>query len=313
VSPRIRHLERRETVRRDRLAALDAALPDLDWSVLPPGTDVFSFATPSGDLAATGTGRTDHPRVLLVPGATGSKEDFVLLAPILAAAGYRVESFDLAGQYQSAGAGPRRGGQYDYDLFVGDLLAVLETGDTPVHVLGYSFGGLVAELALAARPELFASLTLLGTPPCPGQRLRGRRAIRQCFHGVRWLGPFSGLVPPHTIASLMIWGIVTNRNHTRPGRLALARKRFDHTNRESVDQIMALMKHTPATHTALTSARVPVLIAVGEHDLWRARLHRRFAADIGAAVRVYPTGHSPCETTPHQLAADMLELYESGR
>jgi pimeloyl-ACP methyl ester carboxylesterase len=313
VSPRIRHLEPRETVHRDRLAALDAALSDLDWTVLPLGTDTFSFAAPSGDLAATGLGRSDDPRVLLVPGATGSKEDFVLLAPLLVAAGYRVESFDLAGQYQSNTAGPRPGGRYDYDLFVADLIAVLEAGDTPVHVLGYSFGGLVAQLALAVRPELFASLTLLATPPQPGLRRGGRRKRRQCFRGVRWLGPVSGFVPPHTIASLMVWGVVNNLNHTRPGRLALARARFDHTNRRSVDQIMALMKHTPATYEALADTRVPVLIAAGENDLWRARLHRRFAADIGAALRVYPTGHSPCETTPHQLAADLLELYERGR
>ena len=284
-------------------AALDAALPDLDWTVLPPGAETFTYRAPSGALAAMALGRPDDPRVLLVPGATGSKEDFVLLAPLLADAGYRVESFDLAGQYQSAGAGPAAGGRYGYELFVADLIAVLEAGDTPVHVLGYSFAGLVAELALARRPELFASLTLLTTPPQPGQT----------FRGVRWLGPVSGLVPAHTIASLMIWGVVTNRNHTRPGRLALARLRFDHTRRTSIDQIMALMKHMPDARGVLAHSAVPVLIAVGDRDLWRLRLHRRFADRIGAELQVYPTGHSPCETTPHQLARDMLALYARGR
>ena len=297
------HFGRQETVQRDRLAALDAGLPDIDWTVLPPGAESFTFRAPSGDLAAIGLGRPGDPRALLVPGATGSKEDFALLAPLLADAGYRVESFDLAGQYQSAAAGPQAGSRYGYELFVADLIAVLEAGDTPVHVLGYSFAGLVAELALARRPELFASLTLLTTPPQPGQT----------FRGVRWLGPVSGLVPAHTIASLMIWGIVTNRNHTRPGRLALARIRFDRTRRTSIDQIMALMKHTPDTRGALARSPVPVLIAVGDRDLWRVRSHRRFADRIGAELRVYPTGHGPCETTPHQLARDMLALYARGR
>lgn len=284
-------------------AALDAALPDLDWTVLPPGAETFTYRAPSGALAAMALGRPDDPRVLLVPGATGSKEDFVLLAPLLADAGYRVESFDLAGQYESAGAGPAAGGRYGYELFVADLIAVLEAGDAPVHVLGYSFAGLVAELALARRPELFASLTLLTTPPRPGQT----------FRGVRWLGPVSGLVPAHTIASLMIWGIMTNRNHTPPGRLALARMRFDHTQRTSIDQIMALMKHMPDARGVLAHSPVPVLIAVGDRDLWRLRLHRRFADRIGAELQVYPTGHSPCETTPNQLARDMLALYARGR
>jgi pimeloyl-ACP methyl ester carboxylesterase len=304
VSLRVRQThDRQETVPADRLAAADATLPDLDWTVLPPGTETFGFPAPSGDLAAFALGPPAGPRVLLVPGVTGSKEDFVLLAPLLADAGYRVESFDLAGQYQSAAAGPPPGNRFGYDLFVADLLAVLQAGATPVHVLGYSFAGLVAQLTLARRPELFASLTLLATPPQCGQT----------FRGVRWLGPFSGLVPAHTIASLMIWGIVTNRNHTTPGRLTLARMRFDSTSRASVDRIMALMKHTPDAHGALAGSPVPMLIAVGDRDLWRVRLHRRFATRIGADLQVYPTGHSPCETTPHQLARDLLALYARGR
>lgn len=275
-------------------------MPDVDWTILPPGTEQYRFPAPSGDLAAIALGRPGAPRVLLVPGATGSKEDFVLLAPILAGAGYRVESFDLAGQYQSAAAGPAPGRPYDYALFVNDLLAVLEAGEAPVHVLGYSFAGLVAELALAERPELFASLVLLATPPHPGQT----------FRGVRWLGPFSSLVPPHTIASLMIWGIVRNLNHTSPGRLAITRMRFDYTQRASLNQIMALMKHTPDVRGALAGSRVPMLIAVGDRDLWTVGQHRRFARRIGAELKVYPAGHSPCETTPHQLGRDLLALYE---
>jgi pimeloyl-ACP methyl ester carboxylesterase len=174
VSLRVRQNDgRQETVQRDRLAALDAARPDLDWTILPPGTERFRYPAPSGALAATALGRPGAPWVLLVPGATGSKEDFVLLAPILSDAGYRVESFDLAGQYESAAAGPQAGGRYGYELFVADLIAVLEAEDTPVHVLGYSFAGLVAELAFTERPERFASLTLLTTPPQAGQTFRG--------------------------------------------------------------------------------------------------------------------------------------------
>jgi pimeloyl-ACP methyl ester carboxylesterase len=304
VSLRVRqNHDRRETAPADRLAALDAALPDIDWRALPPGTERFSYRAPSGDLAAIALGPLTAPRVVLVPGVTGSKEDFVLLAPLLAAAGYRVESYDLAGQYESAAAAPADGEPYGYDLFVADLIAVLQVGDSPVHVLGYSFAGLVAQLALATRPDLFASLTLLATPPRAGQT----------FRGVRWLGPFSVLVPAHTIASLMVWGIVTNRNHTTPGRLALARERFDFTSRPSVDRIMALMKNTPDVHGALAGSAAPVLIAVGERDLWRVRQHRRFADRIGAELRVYPTGHSPCETTPYQLSRDLLALYARGR
>ncbi|TFB84860.1 alpha/beta hydrolase [Cryobacterium algoricola] len=283
----------------DPAAALDLTLQDRDWTGLPQGARAFRFDAPSGSLAALAWGEPGHPRVVLVPGATGSKEDFVLLAPLLAAAGYLVESYDLAGQYESAGAGPGAGESFDYRLFVADLVAVLEAGAVPAHVLGYSFAGIVAEIALSARPELFASLALLGAPPLAGQT----------FRGVRWIGPLSWLLPAPTIASLMVWGLVTNRNHAPPGRLRLVRVRFEYTLRRSVDEIMRLMKDAPDLRPDLARSPVPLLVAVGERDLWPVGLHRVFAARIGAGLCVYRTGHSPCETTPHQLARDLLALY----
>jgi pimeloyl-ACP methyl ester carboxylesterase len=59
---------------------------------------------------------------------------------------------------------------------------------------------------------------------------------------------------------------------------------------------------------------LPTLVAVGEHDLWPTSMHRAAAEELGAEFRLYPTGHSPCETTPGLLVRDMLELFErSGR
>ena len=111
----------------DAAALLDAELGDVDWSVPPPGSVHFAIDVPSGRLAALALGDPDSPCVLLVPGATGSKEDFSLMMPDLADAGYFALSYDLAGQYQSAGAGPENleppRKHYDYRLFVDDFLA----------------------------------------------------------------------------------------------------------------------------------------------------------------------------------------------
>ncbi len=241
-----------------------------------------------------------HPRVVLVPGATGSKEDFVLLAPLLAEADYLVESYDLAGQYESASAGPSHGEPFGYELFVADLVAFLASGTSPSHVLGYSFAGIVAEISLTERPDLFASLTLLGAPPEAGQALSR----------VRWIGALSWLLPARGIAALLIWGLLTNRNHVPPGRLDLVRGRFDATSRRRVDDIVGLMKRAPDLRRLLFESSIPMLVAVGGHDLWPTGLHRAFAGRIGAACRVYATGHSPCETTPHQLARDMVALFQ---
>lgn len=284
-------------------AELDAAIPDLDWRVLPPGTERTVFEAPSGPLARIALGPADGPRVLLIPGATGSKEDFVLMFPLLAEAGYRVESYDLAGQYESYAAGPHRldppRDRYDARLFLDDLLALLADGTSPVHVLGYSFAGSLAQQALHERPDAFASLALLSAPPVPGQ----------AFRTVKRIGVLSAFTTAHQGAALMIWGIRNNLNKVPPGRLAFVRERFELTRRESIDDIIALMMETPDLRSEVRAAPIPKLVAVGSHDLWPTELHAAGAAAIGAGLAVYPTGHSPCETAPHQLVRDLLELY----
>ncbi len=284
---------------------LDEALPDVDWRSLPTGAERGFRDAPSGRLATLSMGDPSHPRVLLVPGVTGSKEDFVLMLPLLAAAGFRVESYDMAGQYESAQAGPENlplpTKHYDHDLYVNDLLFML--GDSaPVHVLGYSFAGTVAQLAYMRRPEAFASLTLLSCPPEPGQG----------FRGVKRIGPISRFTSGTTGAALMIWGVKRNFTHVPPGRLRFVRERFAHTRRSSVADIIAMMKQSPDLRRELAAAEIPKLVAVGEHDLWPLALHAEFADRIGARLAVYPTGHSPCEDAPHQLSRDLLELYASG-
>ena len=281
----------------------DAALPDIDWRRLPPGTERSWFDAPSGRLARIALGPVDGPRVVLIPGATGSKEDFVLMLPLLAAAGFRVESHDLAGQYESAGAGPWNldppRTRYDERLFLADLLAVLDDGAGRAHVLGYSFAATLAELALLERPDRFATLTLLSAPPESGQ----------AFRSIKRIGPLSTVTTPRVGAGLMLWGIRNNLNKVPPGRIAFVRERFALTRRESVDDIIGLMMRTPDLRADLATSPVPKLVAVGEHDLWSRELHQRFAHEIGARFAVYPTGHSPCETAPHQLVRDMMALF----
>ena len=215
----------------------------------------------------------------------GSKEDFVLLFPLFAAAGYRVESFDIAGHYGSVDAGPQNldppREHYDYRLFIDDLIAILEDGQTPAHVLGYSFAGLVAELALVERPELFASLTLMAAPP----------AIGQVFRGVKHIGPISDM-PPHRAAGLILWGIRYNLNRTPPMRIAFVRERMAVTGRPVIDDIVGLMMTMPDIADEVAAIDIPMFIAVGEQDLWPEEQHR----GVGRAHRSEHRGVSdrPC-------------------
>ena len=114
--------------------------------------------------------------ILLIPGFTGSKEDFIALIPYLRDLGCTVASYDQRGQFESPGPDATDG--YAMADFVADALAVARSLVTetehPLHLLGHSFGGLVAratavrqlgEQMAAASEPLFASLTLLASGP----------------------------------------------------------------------------------------------------------------------------------------------------
>jgi pimeloyl-ACP methyl ester carboxylesterase len=109
----------------------------------------------------------------------------------------------------------------------------------------------------------------------------------------------------------MRWGIVTNKNKVPQTRLDFVRARFELTSMRSMADIIALMKRAPELRPQLRDAAIPKLVAVGLHDLWPVELHAELAERIGADLAVYDTGHSPCETTPNQLARDLLALYRS--
>ena len=284
-------------------AELDALIDQtaIDWAAPDPAATLFRFAAPSGELAAWSLGDPGNPRVLLVPGATGSKEDFWLMAPALVSAGYFVQSYDLAGQYESAAAGPSpSSGRWDYPLFVDDMLAFIEdAGTKPVHLLGYSFAGVVAQMITADHPELVSSLTLLTSPPMTGQ----------VFRGVRFIGLPSRIVSYKVCASLMLWGIRKNVNGVTPNRGKFVLDRLKVTNRTSVDDIIDLMRHTPDLTAQLRQSGIPILVATGDGDLYPVATYRKYAEQLGARLAVYRTGHSPCEITPNQLTADMLALF----
>ncbi len=58
--------------------------------------------------ALPATGVCERSPALLVPGFTGSKEDFLSVIGLLATAGRRVIAIDMRGQYETAGRRGRR-------------------------------------------------------------------------------------------------------------------------------------------------------------------------------------------------------------
>jgi pimeloyl-ACP methyl ester carboxylesterase len=120
------------------------------------------------------TGVCERRPALLIPGFTGSKEDFIPVLQPLASAGRRVVAMDMRGQYQSQGA-PQASG-YAPDELGADITAIAEAIASDrggVHLVGHSLGGLVAREAALAQAARIISLTLLSSGP---GRITGQRA-----------------------------------------------------------------------------------------------------------------------------------------
>ncbi|MEU2510377.1 alpha/beta fold hydrolase [Streptomyces syringium] len=132
---------------------------------LPACARAYRLATSRGEFAVHDARPVSRARgtVLLVPGFTGSKEDFIALLEPLADAGYRAVAIDGRGQHESGG--PRAEGAYEQGELARDVLAQAAALDGDVHLLGHSLGGLITRAAVLADASPFRSLTIMSCGP----------------------------------------------------------------------------------------------------------------------------------------------------
>ena len=129
-----------------------------------------------------GSGVCERQPAVLVPGFTGSKEDFLAILHQLGAAGRRVLAIDLRGQYQTSG--PDDPGAYAIRELGADVAAIVDAvavraggvGDGElgaVHVVGHSFGGLVVREAVLGGARHVGSVTFMSSGPGRAHRPGG--------------------------------------------------------------------------------------------------------------------------------------------
>ncbi|WP_210577224.1 alpha/beta fold hydrolase [Streptomyces sp. GESEQ-4] len=134
----------------------------------PPGARLHRLHTARGDFAVVDSpvrsGVEPRGVVLMVPGFTGSKEDFTLLHEPLNVRGYRVVAVDGRGQHESDGP-EHDESAYTQDELAKDVLAQAAALGTPLHLLGHSLGGLITRAAVLLDHAPFRSLTLMASGP----------------------------------------------------------------------------------------------------------------------------------------------------
>lgn len=271
-------------------------------SPLPEGIRLRTVEVPSGPLALLDADPVgEHVgTVLLVPGFTGSKEDFRLVLAPLAEHGWRAVAVDQRGQYQSPG--PDDPEAYRIAALARDLVHLVEALDAgPVHLVGHSFGGLVSREAVLLQPEAFRCLVLMGSGP---SALTGPRADVLPF--LRPVLLEGGLEA--------VWEASEAVSASRPRVTEVTaeakdflRARFLGSSPTGLLTTADELVSAPDRVEELRDAGLPLLVMYGEHDdAWLPHVQDEMAERLGAPVVVVPGAqHSPAAENP-LLTAQVL-------
>ncbi len=262
--------------------------------LLPPEVVVSTVDTDRGSFAAHRVTPTSTPRahVLLVPGWTGSKEDFTPLLSPLAAAGFAATAFDQRGQFETPGS--TDADDYTLSSLAADAAAVSSAiGFETSHLLGHSFGGLVVQQAVVDAPARWTSLSLLSTGP----GALGDSPARPLNQIVQALGT----VPLDQIHAMREQGV------QRPDDIAdFLLRRFTSNSETSLKAMTQHLLDAPDLIAAVLATGVPCWVGRGvDDDAWPHDQQSHMAKRLGTTVHVVAgSAHSPAiENTPGLIEA----------
>ncbi|WNV82469.1 alpha/beta hydrolase [Umezawaea sp. Da 62-37] len=263
-------------------------------------------------LRAPAAGTDLGATALLVPGFTGSKEDFAPLIDPLSDSGLEVVAIDLPGQYESAG--PIAESDYRPAVLgeaLAELVAKLSAEGRRVLLLGHSFGGLVARGAVFAGAPV-AGLTLMSSGP--GELPIGER--RTALDQGEALMREHGIEAAHQVVEQRA---LANPNWpVLPDRLRdLLRDRFLRSTPSSLLGMGTAIRVEPdlvaKLARTLRTAQVPCLVVCGEaDDAWSPAGQRDMAERLDADFAVLAgAAHSPNTETPDALLTTLLPTWRA--
>ncbi|MGA6164006.1 alpha/beta fold hydrolase [Amycolatopsis magusensis] len=276
----------------------------------PHHAERTEFTGPHGPIAALRTTGAATATALLVPGYTGSKEDFAPLLDPLADAGFQAVAIDLPGQYESPGIDDEAAyTPANLGAVVADLVA--ELGPRPVVLLGHSFGGLVARGAVLAGAGV-AGLTLMDSGP--GQLPDGGRRAA--------LGLGEPLLRRHGLAAAYAvreevssrfpaWALVPDEVK------AFLRKRFTSSSATGLLGMADVLRTEPDRVDELAKALqdndIPALVVAGENDdAWSIPSQGKMAERLGVPFALVPgAAHSPNTENPDGLLAVLVPAWRA--
>ncbi len=270
---------------------------------LPSGITHQQVATDGGSYAVLDNASrltTARGTALLVPGFTGSKEDFIALLEPLAEVGVRGVAMDLSGQYETPVAD---GEQCSLASFARDTWAVASSLPRPLVLVGHSFGGLVVTEAVLSDPLAVDGLVLIATGPSaiPEQQQQVLRHFADVMNGFGLEPVWQGKRAMDAAAG----------QPAQPAHIdEFLTRRFLANDPRS----LAAMIHTLCTaedRTEMVAAVAPPTRVVigGNDDVWPLEEQRAMASRLDAAVVELPaSGHSPAVDDPAAVVRAIASL-----
>jgi pimeloyl-ACP methyl ester carboxylesterase len=291
---------------------------------LPDGVRRTTIHTARGAFAALeavpGSGVCERDAALLVPGYTGSKEDFLAILDLLADDSRHVIAIDMRGQFETAGAEDPAG--YAAAALGADILAIMQATGAR-HLVGHSYGGLIGrEAVLASRGVEFASFTLMSSGPgaLTGPRAEDLRAMLAALGVGDSTQPGGGEPGKAALRTGIaeLW-----RAHLEPQAIAAGvpghivaflRRRMLGNDPDGLVLMAAHMLAAPDRTAELARLdQLPMLVIYGENDnSWSPAAQENMARRLGARRLCIPAAvHSPAVEAPATTASALTQFWDA--
>jgi pimeloyl-ACP methyl ester carboxylesterase len=293
---------------------------------LPDGVRRTTIRTTRGVFAALEAAPAsrvcEREAALLVPGYTGSKEDFLAILDLLAAGSRRVVAIDMRGQFETPGADDPGG--YAAAALGADIVAIMRATGAR-HLVGHSYGGLIGREAVLAGTgsagtrsgSEIASFTLMSSGPAAltGPRARELRAMLAALgvsqdgtpDAVALRAGISGLWQDHLAPQAVAAGV--------PGHIVAFLGQRMLSN--DPDGLILMARHmlTAPDRTAELARldQIPMLIIYGEDDnSWSPAAQENMARRLGARRLCIPAAvHSPAVEAPATTASALTQFWDA--